>query len=221
MDGAERRRNGRTVGEILHLLTDVGDWVRATYAAGIPQYKLALVMSGYASSNEIQKIAGSRFVTRQFSPDMSLRTVLALSEDWHLAVANDTDTTNGTGIFPPPWCEAGKLAGYEFRPITNGADLYLEGREMHHCVSTYADRVLAGGCYVYSVTKDDEKVATMELFYSQGKPQLGQIRGKCNSAAPAKVVNAARRWLRGQTAIRLPQPRQTPTWIGLDDEIPF
>ena len=55
--------------------------------------------------------------------------------------------------FPDPWYPAGEFGGFEVIPITNGADLYREGRTMHHCVGTYADMVHSGAEYFYSVAK--------------------------------------------------------------------
>ena len=52
--------------QIVYLVMDIADWVRASMAA-------------------------DSFVTRHFHPSMSLQTVRNLSREWHEAVANDQD----------------------------------------------------------------------------------------------------------------------------------
>ncbi|HMF25572.1 MAG TPA: PcfJ domain-containing protein [Pseudolabrys sp.] len=139
-------------------------------------------------------IFAERFVTRPFSPNMSLRTVMKLSADWHEAVANNLDGPQYS--FPKPWLPATRLNGYEIVPIANGADLYREGAAMRHCVGSYGSLVTRGDCYIYSVREDGKRVATAEIIRADGRMVLGQIRGPCNAQAPKEIVAAMRRWLR-------------------------
>jgi hypothetical protein len=73
---------------------------------------------------------GYEFITRRFVPSMSLKTAIALSGDWHEAVASNlADGPNA--MFPTPWFPAAKLGNYEILPIEDAATLYREGYEMH------------------------------------------------------------------------------------------
>ena len=69
---------------------------------------------------------------------------------------------------------------------------------MQHCVNTYADDVAAGERYVYSITEDGERVATLELLRTPESAAIDQVRGPCNAIAPDAVVTvrhpATRRW---------------------------
>jgi PcfJ-like protein len=122
--------------------------------------------------------------------------VTALSADWHEAVANNLDGPNFA--FPDPWFPAASLGDYEILPIEDGASLYREGTAMHHCVGTYGDEVQRGDCYVYSIRRNNERVATVALCRHDGRTYLDQIRGRCNIQPPKAIVATVLRWLHSQ-----------------------
>ena len=222
-------RFGRTRNEVLAPLSNIEDWVRACYAASVPGYVLRALQ---APSNAD---VGGQFVTRPFSSDMSLRTVARLSDEWHEAVANNMGETSGSAgpAFPPPWIKGTKINGYEIVPIESAADLYLEGKKMHHCVGTYAWRVTGGEAFIYSIRGNGQRVATIMLVAENGTPKIGGASGVCNAQAPKDVMTTVRRWLRGQQIIQPPKPKERddisplgPAVLGgdlddLDAEIPF
>ena len=50
----------------------------------------------------------------------------------------DADRASGPyHEFPEPWCPGGKYDRFDIVPITNNAELYVEGKVMHHCVGSY------------------------------------------------------------------------------------
>ena len=227
---------GNTLLEVDSLVADLGDWVRASYRASVPDH-VAKALGGPFDQGE-----GSQFITRQFSPDMSMQTVLALSNEWHDAVADSGEINGGNFDFPTPWFADGESNGYRITSITNNADLYREGKEMHHCVGTYSADVLQGHRYIYSIREDERKVATLELGRGDdNKIHLGQIRGNRNSRVPPAIERAVRKWVRarkrtqGDTAPEVVRPEPamqdfTPGWLeanafpppaDLDAEIPF
>ena len=137
-----------------------------------------------------------QFITRPFSPSMSLKTVTMLSAQWHEALASNM--TGPDLALPPPWYPAAKVGDLEIVPIENSGDLYREGALMHHCVGTYADDVRAGRLYVYSVRRDGQRVATLALARDRtsNKAQLDQLRGPCNAEPSHAIASAVQRWLR-------------------------
>jgi PcfJ-like protein len=177
---------GATVDEASTWIEDTADWVRACLPA----------------SDQTPRLA-AEFVTRQFSRGMSVKTVTALTHEWHEAVANNM--TGPSYEFPEPWAQAGTTGNYEIVPITNNADLYREGNAMHHCVGTYGESVREGRCYIYSLRKDGARVATIELFQFDGRVDLGQIRGPCNSSVPREIALAVQKWFKSQKTFQLPK----------------
>jgi hypothetical protein len=125
--------------EVLTLIEDLSDWARACR----PQQRCDFDVNW-------------QFITRRFVSSMSLKTVIELSREWHEAVAQKMDGPNCA--LPQPWYPAAKLHnGYEILPLTTAADLYLEGRTMHHCVGTYVEPVKRGGVYVYSIREHGQR----------------------------------------------------------------
>jgi hypothetical protein len=153
-------------------LSDLGDWVQASRA----------------NRDSLQ------FVVRPFSPDMSLRTVTNLSAEWHEAIAARLDGPQHA--FLSPWIAACKIDGLDIIPIDNSADLYREGTLMHHCIGTYVHDVIGGRCYVYSIRRDGERIATAALIRKQGHSVLAQIRGPCNIEPSGEIKRTVQRWLR-------------------------
>jgi hypothetical protein len=194
---------GGTPDEVLFFLSDLKDWVRACH----PRHILG-------GDRLFHQPHGEQFVVRRFSPDMSLATVMKLSGDWHEAVANNM--SGPFYEFPEPWCCAGLSCGYEIVPIANAADLYREGHSMHHCVGSYADRVAVGEVYLYSIRKDKERIATLELVRRGETVALGQVRGSCNTQTSKQIMGAARSWLRSQSEVRFPKQPDIA-----DSEVPF
>ena len=227
---------GGTIAEVIALISDIRDWVLASYRSSVPHH-VAMALGG-----PFERGKGSQFVTRQFSPDMSMGTVLALSNEWHEAVAEGGEMEGGSFDFATPWFADGESNGYQIKAITNNADLYREGKEMHHCVGTYSGDVRQGGRYIYSVRKDEKKVATLELGRGDdNKIHLGQIRCKQNKRVPPDIEKAVRKWFRsrkriqGDVAPAIKRPEPAPHgfpegWLeanaftvpaNLDDELPF
>jgi hypothetical protein len=177
------------------VLGDIADWVRA----GMPPEEDTL---GEGPMSR----AGSKFIVRAFTPSMSLKTAMALSADWHEAVAKNLDGPNSA--FPDPWYPAARLGDYEILPIEDCASLYREGTAMHHCVGTYGDRVQRGNLYIYSIRRKGERVATLALGYHDGRTHLEEIRGPCNTEPPKAIVATVVRWLHAQRP--LPAPEALP-----------
>jgi len=77
--------------------------------------------------------------------------------------------------------ELAVIDGYTVIPLTSAAALVEEGREMRHCVATYAERCKCGTSRVFSIRRDERRVATLELGYREQWRVL-QMRGPCNAA---------------------------------------
>jgi hypothetical protein len=212
-------------------------WLHAIYAGGTADFvawvarhvmempggvqeKLALIENLY------DWVGAREFITRQFVPSMSLRTVMELSGEWHEAVAQHMNGPNCT--LPEPWFPPAKLHnGYEIVPLTMAEDLYLEGRMMHHCVGTYVPRVKYGDVYIYSVREGEQRIATAELIRptEAGQPALGQLRGPCNALPPKDIQTAVKKWLRSQQPLPPHKPDPAALQMPHDDnfgaDIPF
>jgi hypothetical protein len=203
---------GSSPREVIGILRDMADWVRACYRASVPAH----IRRAIQGDRLFLCPQGEQFVHRSFDSDMSLATVTKLSAEWHDAVA--ANMTGPDSEFPEPWCPGGVSGGLDIVPVTSSSDLHREGKILHHCVGTYAGSVHCGNCYVFSVRKEGAPIATLELVRSGAGVAIGQLRGACNAKAPKEVLRSVNSWLRAQREFRFPQNRAE---VLLDDDIPF
>jgi len=178
--------------EIISTIENLVDWIKASTISSLTEQQRFFVntqrMFNGENNNEVD------FVARQFNKDMSVETVLMLSDEWHKTIVENMP--EGTNCqFPVPWYDGEVINGLSITPIQTYTELYIEGKTMHHCVATYKDSVLRHSIYIYSVTTADAtKLATFELYYSNGKISLGQISGKCNALVSNEIKKEIKKW---------------------------
>lgn len=156
----------------------------------------------------------------RFNPNMSFRRAKEASENWHAMIpflgSNIIDENHE---FDEPWLPEDQIDNYTIKPIKTAKELYIEGKEMKHCVNSYAYSIIDGRCYIYSVEKNGKKAATLELKKKQsqhwnlGRINLNQeiklpikdvenkssiivnqLRGKCNASPPGELKDAVYKW---------------------------
>lgn len=123
-------------------------------------------------------------------------TLLKRSEIWHEMVAMQTVNEKSRLVWNSVLLETSmpKIEGYTAKPLTNGGQLFLEGKAMHHCVSSYAEKCMKGTCRIFSLMKDGERVATLELVFNHCTQlwSSGQLLGPYNSGIKdANVIQLA------------------------------
>lgn len=121
--------------------------------------------------------------------------LMRLQKDWHRLVETQD---NG---HPMDWSSALKSridedSGYGARALETGYDLLTEGKAMHHCVSSYAKDCYEGKSRIFSVTRGESRLGTLELRPAEpgetpGSEQswtVAQFKGICND--PIKAPDA-------------------------------
>jgi len=78
-------------------------------------------------------------------------------------------------------------------PITNSAELYLEGETQKHCLFSYHECIVSGDYYVYKILKPER--ATLGLQIIDGKPELDQIYLRSNQTVSALTINHINFWM--------------------------
>ena len=107
-----------------------------------------------------------------------------------------------TGPLPvlglPPWSvEVGGVT-WSVAELTTGEALAEEGQRMQHCVATYAAKVRAGRCTIFSLRCDGERRLTVELRPSTRA--VVQVKGLRNRAADRDEQRMLTRWA-GERAV--------------------
>lgn len=82
--------------------------------------------------------------------------------------------------------------GYVIMPLLMPEELRQEGKKMHHCVGSYAERVATGKCLIFSVRKEDveQPLATIEIQEKEVK----QVRAARNKKPSEDVSTFVRKW---------------------------
>jgi hypothetical protein len=80
--------------------------------------------------------------------------------------------------------------------LTSSHALTMEGRELHHCVATYARSCLRGWSSIWSVRHrgPDEELARSVLTIEVRNGKIVQVRGKANSRASGRALELVRYW---------------------------
>jgi hypothetical protein len=198
-----------TAREEMPELYDIMDWARASGDAEIiralDQLPEDIRRSILERCPNLVRRGGAELVTRHFSPDMSLKTVRRLSEEWHRAVANNM--SQGQFVtFPHPWINVGEFDDHKIVPISDSGELYLAGRMLHNCAGTYTDRIVGGRSYLYTVMdRTNRPIVMVELDRTADGIQLGQIKARYNTPAPKEIGKGVHRWFNSHKRHAIPQ----------------
>ncbi|MFP5383574.1 MAG: PcfJ domain-containing protein [Gammaproteobacteria bacterium] len=78
-----------------------------------------------------------------------------------------------------PWPQPPLPGTAEIQPVLSIAELREEGRTMHHCVATYAERIIRGSGYVYRVMRPERATLYLEKD-AVGHWRARELRLACN-----------------------------------------
>jgi hypothetical protein len=84
---------------------------------------------------------------------------------------------------------------------------------MQNCADQYAERLGDDRCRLFSIRRDREHVATLEIgphSREAGMLAITQLKGRHNMAAPLDVWQAAYAWMASQAGLRRLPPRIPP-----------
>jgi len=126
---------------------------------------------------------------RAFNPKWTWQRVLSESERWHADLAKKNESEQFVARYGFAWdhpmdygtlpVEVVTKTGERVVALRSGADIFLEGKVMHHCVASYIRNVVSGNCRLYSVRdRDDNRLATFELDIEWPKTIEGIVRDK-------------------------------------------
>ena len=154
---------------------------------------------------EVADFAGNNRVS--FNTRWNFEQAKAASDRWHAEIAR---RSFGAAAMAADWRVAVDYAplpshleveGFAFHALQTREDIYIEGQTMHHCVRTYAGRVVQGLSRLYSVRQAGARVATLELWpagnsgSSVTRYALMQLKGPCNARPGAAVASAVAAFL--------------------------
>ena len=88
----------------------------------------------------------------------------------------------------------GKIDGYEFSLPKDTDEIRLIGFKMHHCVGSYANRVLKKQTTIVSVRKNNKYVVCIEV--DQDLKGIYQAKREYNKQVSGELANTLKKWLK-------------------------
>ena len=83
--------------------------------------------------------------------------------------------------------------GIKIKPLVSGLDLYLEGREMRHCVSSYVQICLKEGRRIFSLAEPGGRRSTLSLVPRGDEFAIDQHKGPANGPVSPAAAKAAQK----------------------------
>jgi hypothetical protein len=138
--------------------------------------------------------AGS-LMRKCWTPDIQFEAALAAADDWHDTILLYVNL--GREPITDLWLRPAHVCGYDFRPLVSVSEIADEALAMSNCVRRYGEDVAHNRSRLWSVRKDGQRAATLDVALCAGGPLPGvvQLKGAANSKAPFEVWWAARQWL--------------------------
>lgn len=192
------------------------DWFIAWAAVRIRE---PAAMRASVELADFARNSGSRF-----DRDWSFLQARAACERWHEDTARRAIESRYTPAQLAEVADYGQLPleitlhGHDFIALRTRPAIFEEGARMHHCVATYAETVFARRCWLYSVRRDGQRIATLELRVAAppgAVPRfiVNQLKGPFNRVPAPQVHVAATALLQCATGAApplLPPPEPPP-----------
>lgn len=90
----------------------------------------------------------------------------------------------------------GKKREWKISQLCTGNELIAEGNKLNHCVATYADSCMSGGCSIWSMTVETNCISsshlTLEILNATKK--IVQIRGAHNRLPTLEEMAIIKKW---------------------------
>lgn len=137
-------------------------------------------------------------IRQAWSPSLSFESVERLSREWRCNVLFFVEI--GDDPIADMWLEPGTVGGFDFFPLRTYADVASEAIEMKNCVRIYGNYIGENMSRLWSMRRDGERVATVEVQFAQESPypHIAQIKLVNDKRAPAGAWRAAQAWLSAQ-----------------------
>jgi hypothetical protein len=108
------------------------------------------------------------------------------------------------------WLSPGSLDGYDFVPLDSAERIVEEAAAMENCIRTYGRDLAENSCRLWSIRKDGQRIANLEIVRYDGRPlaYIGDLKAARNENAPIEIWWLATRWLHQHDLLSVrPEPR--------------
>jgi hypothetical protein len=170
-----------------------------------------------------QATFGNELIGRRWTPDIRIGRALAAADDWRMMIALHVNL--GPQPISDMWLQAGRVAGYDFLPLTSTAAIAEEAKAMRNCLNTYGYNVAHNRSRLWSVRRYGERIATLKIAcrYRDPLPNIVELRGAANADVTRELWWVARQWLHMHDLSQIDMgrrkwgtaPLDRATWLSL------
>ena len=169
------------------------------------------VLAAYAWHSRATQTRAHSLIVVPWRPEIAFDTALCAAKSWLNRMRLSLQL--GPGVLTDPWLSGGQVRGLTFVPLLDRTEILAEARAMQNCADQYAERLADDRCRLFSIRREREHVATLEVgphSREAGMLAITQLKGRHNMAAPLDVWQAAYAWLAAQSGLRRLAPRIPP-----------
>lgn len=187
---------------------DFAVWLarQQVFADGGNCERLFAILAAYCWFSGHSEHAAHKLIVVPWRPEIAFDTALCAAKSWFNRVRLVTQLPEG--VLTDPWLRAGSCAGYTFEPLLNHVAILSEAQHMQNCADQYAERLVRDRCRLFSIAKNNVRIATLEIGPHQreaGVLCINQLKSRHNMPASTEVWQAAYAWMATQNALkRLP-----------------
>jgi hypothetical protein len=159
---------------------------------------------------------GHSLIDRPWMPAMRFGSALDAANQWQMRI--DLQVHLGCRPVADMWLQPAHVAGYDFEPLASTSSIAEEAAAMKNCLRTYGYMVAQNRSRLWSVRKDGERVATLNVArrYRDPLPNIVELKAVGNTEAPLDVWWAARQWLHMHDLRRIDTTRRASVSLDRD-----
>ena len=139
---------------------------------------------------------GHLFIDRPWNDAIGFGLAERAAKVWHTKAA--LHLSLGDEPVADMWLQPSTMGGYEFVPLRTAADITTEAVAMRNCLMIYGGDVARNRARLWSMRKDGERIATLQVVARQSRDPLPTIvqmeRAQNRSCSPVEWW-IARQWL--------------------------
>lgn len=156
----------------------------------------ALALFAWHSQSRIG--AAGALIREPWHPRMGGEEARKQADGWLDRVLLTLFTSRGARL--DPWLPAAASFGFEMVAIRTAIEVLEEASAMGNCLATYGSALARNDSSLWSIRRQGERVATLELYRCEGQciPIVAQIKAAGNEEAAEDVWRAAYQWLAQQ-----------------------
>lgn len=147
---------------------------------------------------------GDPLIERPWSSSMRFKLAEQSAMRWYWHVALHLNL--GDEPVVDMWLRPSTIYGYEFVPLRTAADMAAEAEAMKNCLRIFGGEVARNGSRFWSMRKDGERVATLQLAAGRSRdplPNIVQMERAENRRCSPEEWWIARQWLHSHDLTRV------------------